>query len=36
MKTVLNTSDMKRCLVYQCYKIMVVEGIHAYNTIELK
>lgn len=35
MKTVLNTSDVKRCSVCQCYEITVVEGVHDYNTIEL-
>lgn len=36
MKTVLNTANVKRCSVCQCYTIMVVEGVRAYNTIELK
>ena len=36
MKTVLNTSNVKRCSVGQCYEIMVVEGVRAYNIIELK
>lgn len=36
IKTVPNISDVKGCLVYQCYNIMVIEGVHANSTIELK
>lgn len=36
MKTVLNTPNVKRCSVCQCYEIVVVEGVRAHNTIELK
>lgn len=36
LKTVLSTPNVKRCWACQCYKMMVVEGVRAYNTIELK